>query len=62
MLHLTTCQAQCVLDEDSDIYPLTLLVDNNMRDGTIRLAVPSMDDDDDELEPVTIDVPQLEYV
>ena len=50
-----------IFDEDSDIYPLTLLVDNNMRDGTIRLAVPSMDDDDDELEPVTIDVPQLEY-
>ena len=50
-----------IFDEDSNIYPLTLLVDNNMRDGTIRLAVPSMDDDDDELEPVTIDVPQLEY-
>lgn len=50
-----------IIDEDSDIYPLTLLVDDNMGDGTIRLAVPTLDDDDDELEPVTIDVPQFEY-
>ena len=50
-----------IIDEDSDIYPLTLLVDDNMRDGTIRLAVPTLDDDDEELEPVTIDVPQFEY-
>lgn len=50
-----------IIDEDSDIYPLTLLVDGNMRDGTIRLAVPTLDDDDDELEPVTIDVPKFEY-
>ena len=50
-----------IIDEDSDIYPLTLLVDDNMRDGTIRLAVPTLDDDDDELDPVTIDVPKFEY-
>ena len=50
-----------IIDEDSDIYPLTLLVDDNMRDGSIRLAVPTMDDGDDELELVTIDVPQFEY-
>jgi hypothetical protein len=50
-----------IIDEDGDIYPLTLLVDNNMRDGSIRLAVPTMDDGGDELEPVTIDVPQFEY-
>ena len=50
-----------IFDEDSDIYPLTLLIDNNMRDGSIRLAVPTMDDGDDELKPVTIDVPQFEY-
>lgn len=50
-----------IFDEDSDIYPLTLLVDDKMRDGSIRLAVPTTDDDGDELEPVTIDVPQFEY-
>jgi hypothetical protein len=50
-----------IIDEDSDIYPLTLLVDDNMRDDTIRLAVPTTDDDGDELVPVTIDVPQFEY-
>ena len=50
-----------IIDEDSDIYPLTLLVDDNMRDGSIRLAVPTTDDEGDESEPVTIDVPQFEY-
>ena len=50
-----------VLDEHSDIYPLTLLVDNTMRDNEVRLAVPTMDDGD-ETEDVTIDVPQFEYV
>ena len=49
-----------VLDEDSEIFPLTLLVDNTMRDGEIRLSVPSLDDGD-ETENVTIDVPQFEY-
>lgn len=49
-----------ILNEDSDIYPLTLLVDNTMRDGELRLAVPTLDDGDD-TENVTIDVPQIEY-
>ena len=33
-----------ILNEDSDIFPLTLLVDNTMRDDEVRLAVPTMDD------------------
>ena len=49
-----------ILNEDNDIYPLTLLVDNTMRDSEVRLAVPTMDDGD-ETEDVTIDVPQFEY-
>jgi hypothetical protein len=49
-----------VLDENCDIYPLTLLVDNTMRNNEVRLAVPTMDDGD-ETEDVTIDVPQFEY-
>ena len=49
-----------ILDEDSDIFPLTLLVDNTMRDNEVRLAVPTTDDGD-ETEDVTIDVPQFEY-
>ena len=49
-----------ILDDNSDIYPLTLLVDNTMRDNEVRLAVPTMDDGD-ETEDVTIDVPQFEY-
>ena len=49
-----------ILDENSDIYPLTLLVDDTMRDNEVRLAVPTMDDGDG-TEDVTIDVPQFEY-
>ena len=49
-----------ILGEDSDIFPLTLLVDNTMRDNEVRLAVPTMDDGD-ETEDVIIDVPKFEY-
>ena len=49
-----------ILDENSDIYPLTLLVDSSMRNNEVRLAVPTMDDGD-ETEDVTINVPQFEY-
>ncbi len=50
-----------VMDEDSDIFPLTLLVDNTMREGEIRLAVPTMDDGD-EAEIVPVNVPKFEFV
>lgn len=49
-----------VLNEDSDIFPLTLLVDDTMRDNEVRLAVPTTDDGD-ETEYVIIDVPKFEY-
>ncbi len=49
-----------IIEEDSDIYPLTLLVDDTMQDGMLRLAVPTLDDGD-ETEDITIDVPQFEY-
>ena len=49
-----------IIEENSDILPLTLLVDNTMRDGELRLAVPTLDDED-ETENVIIDVPQFEY-
>jgi len=49
------------LSEDEDIYPLTLLVAETMRDGTIRLAVPTLDDDfEDEIIPV--EAPKYELV
>lgn len=50
-----------VLDENSEVFPLTLLIDENMDDGTVRLSVPTSDDNDDEWEPVNINVPQFEY-
>ena len=49
-----------ILNEDSRIFPLTLLVDNTMRDDEVRLAVPTIDDGD-ETEDVIIDVPKYEY-
>lgn len=49
-----------VLDEDNEIFPLTLLVDDTMRDGELRLSVPTVDDGD-EAENVPIDVPHFEY-
>lgn len=49
-----------IFNEDSDVYPLTLLVSSTMRDIEVRLAVPTIDDGDDE-ENVTINVPQIEY-
>jgi hypothetical protein len=49
-----------IIEENSDILPLTLLVDNTMRDGELRLAVPTSDDGDED-ENVTIDVPKFEY-
>lgn len=48
-----------IVDEDKDIYPLTLLVDSTMRDGVVRLAVPTLDGDDEE--NVIIDVPKFEF-
>ena len=49
-----------ILNEDSGIYPLTMLFDNSMRDGMVRLAVPTLDDGD-ESEIVVIDEPQFVY-
>ena len=49
-----------VLAEDSEIFPLTLLVDDTMREGELRLSVPTSDDGD-EAENVPIDVPHFEY-
>ena len=48
------------IDEEHGIYPLTLLIDKTMRDGEIRLAVPTLDDGN-ETEEVIVDVPQFEY-
>jgi hypothetical protein len=50
-----------ILSEDEDIYPLTLLVAETMRDGTIRLAVPTLDDDF-ENEIIPVEAPKYELV
>ncbi len=51
-----------IFGEANDIYPLTLLIDNTMRDGTLRLATPDDDDDEEETEPVLIDHPKYQFV
>ena len=49
-----------VINENSDIYPLTLLVDNTMKDDEVRLATPIFDGGDDAVN-MPVDVPQFEY-
>lgn len=48
-----------IINEDSDIFPLTLLIDSSMRYGEVRLAVPTTDDGDKDT--ITIDIPKFEY-
>ncbi len=49
-----------IINESKAIYPLTLLIDNTMRDNEVRLAVPTLGGGD-ETEEVNIDVPKPEY-
>ena len=49
-----------IFGENSDIYPFTLLIDKTMKDGEVRLAVPTLDDGDDTVK-VPVGVPQFEY-
>lgn len=48
-----------IVDEETDVYPLTLLVDSSMRDGVVRLAVPTLNGDNEE--NVIVDVPKFEF-
>ena len=58
--YMETSDGRIVIDEEKGIYPLTLLIDNSMRDGMLRLATPTSDDGSEE-EHVVIDSPKLEY-
>ena len=48
-----------IIDGEKRIFPLTLLIDDFMREGEVRLAVPTIDGD--ECEDVIIDVPHFEF-
>lgn len=48
------------IDEEAGIYPLTLLIDDTLRDGILRLTTPTSDDDRDE-ENILIDSPKFEF-
>ncbi len=50
-----------ILDENSEIFPLTLLVDDTMPEGTIRLSAPTSDDDGEDTDDVIVGVPKFEY-
>ena len=49
-----------IFDENGDIFPLTLLIDDTMRDGVLCLSTPTSDDGED-TEKVTINTPKFEY-
>lgn len=48
-----------VLTEGSGIYPLTLLIDDEMQGGMVRLSVPDMDENEEEIELTYL--PQTEW-
>lgn len=48
-----------IIDGEKRIFPLTLLIDDFMREGEVRLAVPTIDGD--ECEDVIIDVPHFKF-
>lgn len=50
-----------IIDEEKEIYPLTLLVDSHLEDGTIKLSHPD-DDDDDEAEELQPALPYFDYL
>ena len=58
--YMETSDGHIAIDEEKGIYPLTLLIDNSMRNGIIRLATPTSDDEGEE-EHVVIDSPKFEY-
>ena len=58
--YMETPDGNIAIDEEAGIFPLTLLIDNSMHDGTLRLATPTTDDDGEE-ENVVIDLPKFEY-
>lgn len=59
--YMETPNGSIAIDEEAGIYPLTLLIDNSMRNGIIRLATPTSDDAGEE-ECVVIDSPKFEHV
>lgn len=59
--YMETPDGNITIDEEAGIFPLTLLIDNSMRDGTLRLTTPTWDDEEEEYN-VTIDLPNFEYV
>lgn len=58
--YMKTPDGDIAIDEEAGIFPLTLLIDNSMCNGTLRLATPTTDDDGEE-ENVVIDLPKFEY-
>ena len=42
------------------IFPLTLLIDESMSNGVLRLATPTVDDDGEE-ENIVVQSPKFEY-
>ena len=58
--YMETPDGNITIDEKAGIFPLTLLIDDSMREGTLRLTTPTWDDEEEEYN-VTIDLPNFEY-
>lgn len=58
--YMETSNVDVAIDEEKGIFPLTLLIDDSMRDGTLRLSTPTADDGGEE-ENIVIVSPKFEY-
>ena len=51
------------IDEEKMIYPLTLLIDNKMKDGVLHLKyLDDSEDEDFDAQPINVDENSLKYV
>lgn len=58
--YMDTADGHITIDEEAGIFPLTLLIDNSMRDGMLRLTTPAWDDEREDYN-IVIDLPNFEY-
>ena len=59
--YMETSNGDIAIDEEKGIFPLTLLIDESMRNGVLRLATPTVDDDGEEEENIVVESPKFEY-
>ena len=58
--YMETPNGDIAIDEEKGIFPLTLLIDESVSNGVLRLATPTVDDDGEE-ENIVVQSPKFEY-